>query len=133
MKSSLPLLAFLGLCAVLSAKTFQLDGSAQLVAGKLQAQIPSWSCDRLMEARRLKDGGWQYSFWTDYGKTWVDEVRITIHDADQRKATVDVKAVKIEGGMFTSHAKKAEAATNEWSAKIEDFLKEWANRVAGGN
>ena len=87
-------------CAAL--ETWTVSNYIDDVAKQVQSQIPKVSFDGLFEAKREK-GGWSYTYWNCYGKTWAEEIHIKLIYVDQKQTRIEVEAFRKENGMVFSH------------------------------
>lgn len=120
MKPFAVLVIFICVVSIGRAESFVADRHCNGVAEVLQRKIPEIALDRLFEAKR-GSAKWHYAFRTRIGKTWVEEVRITVRQKSPTSSEVEVGVFRV-GGIVKTTTKPQPLASADWTARVRTLI-----------
>ena len=103
------------------SSSLMVSNNIDIIAKKIQTEIPQVSFDGLFEARRENDG-WSYVFWNNQGKLWVEKIHIRLIQLALYETRIQIDAYREESGMlFNQREPKPELVqkTCEWLKRIK--------------
>ena len=94
-----------------------IDESARI----LQAELPKYSSDGLVESKR-NSGQWIFSFFIKAGKINVEKVIIELKQINAYSSKANVKVFEIKGGLIFKSTNELKNLSVIWTDKIKKIL-----------
>jgi D-alanyl-D-alanine carboxypeptidase len=119
----LVVVAVSGQLGMARATDIQVNGELQVLAQRLQTSLPRLATDKLIEARRTKQG-WEYRILVAEAKTSTDVLEVQLNATEKYTQNVRIRLLRKEGKFFGGSGVQEQAVPARWTQEVAKILNE---------